>query len=283
MDDKLRLLSLKGCCSRLQWWQVNVALWYFYILLFAFNSLIFSWLYPPANAENGWIELKSQESISELFLAFTQGKILESFGVIILIGLLIITLWMQIAISVKRLHDINRSGSLWFVNLIPFIGSLIVFVLNAFFKSKLEDNSYCNNKEKNGIQSVSLLIAALMLSFVAIYDTKMMAEFNIMLFSTGLYWSLLFMVELFLVMLIIDFTPMLKLSQKLQLKLIFFFSLVVLLNLFYNTSDFFINIEGEFDISSYKIMLINTVVRTVSTAYIVYFSFKKLKEQSVSL
>lgn len=44
----------------------------------------------------------------------------------------VIILLPSIAISVRRLHDQNRSGWFYLINLIPAIGSIIIFVLMLF-------------------------------------------------------------------------------------------------------------------------------------------------------
>ncbi|PPL19345.1 DUF805 domain-containing protein [Microterricola pindariensis] len=58
-------------------------------------------------------------------------------GVIAVIGLVLIGAWTLatvipgLALTVRRLHDINFSGWMWFLNLIPSIGSLIIFIFTV--------------------------------------------------------------------------------------------------------------------------------------------------------
>jgi uncharacterized membrane protein YhaH (DUF805 family) len=63
------------------------------------------------------------------------------FAIIVLIGCII----PSIAISVRRLHDIGLSGWFLSLNLIPYLGGLIIFVFHLL-PSKIEDNKYYNSK-----------------------------------------------------------------------------------------------------------------------------------------
>ena len=53
------------------------------------------------------------------------GVAVTLVGVVIALALVI----PQISLTVRRLHDANLSGGLWFLTLIPSVGSLIVFIL----------------------------------------------------------------------------------------------------------------------------------------------------------
>lgn len=50
-------------------------------------------------------------------------------GVLLGIALVIAFFWINIQISVQRLHDLGWSGWLWFLHLVPFVGSIFPFLL----------------------------------------------------------------------------------------------------------------------------------------------------------
>lgn len=51
-------------------------------------------------------------------------------------------LWPVIAISIKRWHDIDRSGFFSLVNLIPAIGQLVALIANGFVRGSAGPNRY---------------------------------------------------------------------------------------------------------------------------------------------
>lgn len=75
-------------------------------------------------------------------IAMAIGGSTESNGYILITSiwslvLLLPTLGMQ----VRRLHDINKSGWYWFLNLIPLVGGIILFVFFCL-PAVDKDNSY---------------------------------------------------------------------------------------------------------------------------------------------
>ena len=71
----------------------------------------------------------------------------------VLIGMFIITIllaWISFATSIKRYHDLGKSG--WFVllQLIPIIGYAFI-IYAAFFKGQEHDNKYGPNPYKTHI------------------------------------------------------------------------------------------------------------------------------------
>lgn len=56
------------------------------------------------------------------------GIIILGFILIYLIFILINSI-ANIAVTVRRLHDQNKSGAWWFISLVPIIGSFILFIL----------------------------------------------------------------------------------------------------------------------------------------------------------
>jgi uncharacterized membrane protein YhaH (DUF805 family) len=54
----------------------------------------------------------------------------------------VVLLWPALALSIKRWHDINRSGWFVLVNLIPVVGWLIALVVNGFVPGTEGDNRF---------------------------------------------------------------------------------------------------------------------------------------------
>jgi len=112
-----------------------LALWHFLKGPF----VAFSLLKEPSARKEWWGTFGRSLGLSFLFL-FILGAILNTilndlaFGIgfifVLVFGMLPI-----IVVSIRRMHDIGRSG--WW-SLIPFVG----FVMCGFFRSKTEDNKY---------------------------------------------------------------------------------------------------------------------------------------------
>ena len=71
---------------------------------------------------------------------FPSETVLISGG-IILAALYFIHLVPALAVTVRRLHDTGKSGWLYLLVLIPYIGSLIIFIFTVIQGDK-EDNKY---------------------------------------------------------------------------------------------------------------------------------------------
>jgi uncharacterized membrane protein YhaH (DUF805 family) len=63
------------------------------------------------------------------------------------LGGYIVLAWVQLAVSVKRLHDLGLSGWLYLISLVPFIGSLILSVMLGFRDSERGDNRFGASKK----------------------------------------------------------------------------------------------------------------------------------------
>ena len=61
----------------------------------------------------------------------------------------------SLAVSVRRLHDTNRSGWWLFLSLIPIIGAIVLFVF-ALQSSQNEDNRYGDISERTRIAEQTL-------------------------------------------------------------------------------------------------------------------------------
>jgi len=70
-----------------------------------------------------------------------------AFGIVTLILVLLILALLipSIAITVRRLHDIGRSGWWWLLNFVPYVGGLVVVVM-CCLPSQKGTNAYGANK-----------------------------------------------------------------------------------------------------------------------------------------
>ncbi len=77
-----------------------------------------------------------------LILIFTEGDLTKHQQDIhplgsALIGIVAVIFFItQIALTVRRLHDSNRSGLWWFIQLIPIIGTIWIFILMCLGSTK---------------------------------------------------------------------------------------------------------------------------------------------------
>ncbi len=75
-------------------------------------------------------------SIVDIFISFKLG----SFGILNIIFVLVIIL-PSLAVTVRRLHDVNKSGWMVLISFIPIIGAIWLFVLTTS-DGTIGDNDY---------------------------------------------------------------------------------------------------------------------------------------------
>ncbi len=51
-------------------------------------------------------------------------------------------LWVSIAVSIRRWHDMDRSGAMMLISLVPLVGGLIVLIWLGFVPGTTRRNSY---------------------------------------------------------------------------------------------------------------------------------------------
>lgn len=125
------LFSFSGCISRSTYWAITIASISASFLMVIINISLMVGTFAGLNLTN----------------VNSGGK----FVVMVVISLL----WINLATTVKRLRDAGFSPWLVFLNFVPSVGSLILFVMCAFFSSE-EYNTDCESK--NNISPVMILI-----------------------------------------------------------------------------------------------------------------------------
>ena len=89
---------------------------------------------------------RSEYWFSALFLGLTilaaalLDALLGTFGVLYLLWILAIVV-PSLAVTVRRLHDIDRSGAWYFINFVPLVGPIILLVFMCQ-DSKPGENEY---------------------------------------------------------------------------------------------------------------------------------------------
>lgn len=116
------LFSAQGCYTRAQYWKITfatLAIWVVYGFLIAMMSA-------------------GRKDLSDINVGIL---------VIIFIGILLPLAYVNIVTSIKRFHDINKSGWFYLLSLIPYVGGLILLVMNGFMPTVKEGNIYCQRKK----------------------------------------------------------------------------------------------------------------------------------------
>jgi uncharacterized membrane protein YhaH (DUF805 family) len=118
------LFSAQGCFTRWQYWKVtllSLLIYFIYFMSFGFIT---------SGVDSG---------------DFSEG--LLTFWGILGVFLILPIAYINIVTSIKRFHDINLSGWFYLLNLIPYIGGLIVLIMNGFLPSVKEGNRFCRHKK----------------------------------------------------------------------------------------------------------------------------------------
>ena len=115
--------DFKGRASRTEYWTFSVVLLLMILALCALQSFVLS----------GASAFMSQRSILDLVSLMSNGA---SMALLFFLVVLI-----SIAISVRRLHDIGKSGYWLFLQLVPIVGQIIIFIW-TLQPSKKESNKY---------------------------------------------------------------------------------------------------------------------------------------------
>ncbi|MDR0796980.1 MAG: DUF805 domain-containing protein [Tannerella sp.] len=99
---------------------------------------------------------------------------------IALYGYFILTMLPGMAVSIRRLHDLGKSGRMWFVVLIPFVGVIWLLILMAT-EGDANENEYGPDpklwqgpfSEKSGMKSVAitLIVAAACMIFANVFQS----------------------------------------------------------------------------------------------------------------
>ncbi len=111
------ILSSKGRYNRSQWWITQIAI----------GSIFTAAMYLLAGTID--IDALEQQTLSGSAIA----SLLVIFGILA---------WVNVAASIKRYHDRNKSGWWFLIFLVPVVGPLWQLVELGFFTGDDDDNGY---------------------------------------------------------------------------------------------------------------------------------------------
>ena len=75
-------------------------------------------------------------------ISYCNSKIMTNFDFVVYIVVIIVSSIFVAIMSIKRLHDLGKSGLEMFWHFLPLLGSFYLFVLLLFEKGNLEKNKY---------------------------------------------------------------------------------------------------------------------------------------------
>ncbi len=119
----IELFSAQGCYTRQQFWIVTLFIMVFWTVLF--TLIWFGGGYTKGH------------------LANTNFTSIVTFFILVLIPIA----YINIVTSIKRFHDTNKSGWFYLLSFIPYVGWIIVLVMNGFMPTVKEGNIYCRRKK----------------------------------------------------------------------------------------------------------------------------------------
>lgn len=122
------LFSYHGCYSRSQYWKVVIGIAFYTMIL----GLIAKLTYTPSIHSGLALVDGAVNSIE---------RAAHTWSVMFFGGMP--AWWIALMTSIKRFHDVNKSGMWVLLNIVPFLGNLIVIIMNGFFPSEHQNNRYC--------------------------------------------------------------------------------------------------------------------------------------------
>lgn len=109
-------VNFKGRTSRADYWWTMLGIFLLTFIIAFIAGLIFGIPEVPTSYAT------PQEAIEFLKSYFTHGYV-----VVLMIWSLVLIL-PSLAICVRRLHDINKSGWWYLLNLVPYVGGIVLFI-----------------------------------------------------------------------------------------------------------------------------------------------------------
>jgi len=104
--------------------------------------------------------------LNQLLLILRISPRYYTFGLILYGVILIAIAWSSTIIIIKRLHDLNKSGSIAFLNFIPIINVIFIIII-GLLKRTQEENNYIKTSnsllKKNYILPKIITISAILI------------------------------------------------------------------------------------------------------------------------
>lgn len=116
------LFCFKGCYTRWQYWRITIISFLIWMLYGLYISMV---------VLDG-VEISDENLI---------------IAAAIFMFVLLPLAYINIVTSIKRFHDINRSGWFYLITIIPYVGTFIVMLMNGLIPTKKENNRFCKRKK----------------------------------------------------------------------------------------------------------------------------------------
>ena len=128
-----KLFSFSGRIPRGAFWGTMILIGILTLFVYLMTSLIAApgaHLYAPGGG--------LKHIVASIFVAPNAVTSILSFR----IAWLIVVSWVAIALQIKRWHDLEKTGWLVLLNLLPVVGTLISLVVLGFFKGSSDSNKF---------------------------------------------------------------------------------------------------------------------------------------------
>ncbi|MCB1308938.1 MAG: DUF805 domain-containing protein [Leptospiraceae bacterium] len=121
------LFSFDGRATIGQWWLLHLGLPVALFLILGAGGILFQFL---------------GTALSDLTDSPTPAKVLEVAGVIIIATCVLLYIWINLSVTVRRFHDRDKSGGWIFIGAIPYIGGFWILIECGFLPGTMGPNSY---------------------------------------------------------------------------------------------------------------------------------------------
>lgn len=122
------LFSWEGCYSRGQYWKI--------VFLLAGYSLLLYFIAFITYKQTSYTGFSMVDGVAGTYGRYKHISSIMFWGEFP-------TMWIGFVATIKRFHDLNKSGAWILINLIPFIGSLVSFIMTGLLSSNHYNNRYC--------------------------------------------------------------------------------------------------------------------------------------------
>ncbi|MCB1320088.1 MAG: DUF805 domain-containing protein [Leptospiraceae bacterium] len=121
------LFSFDGRATIGQWWLLHLGLPVALFLILGAGGILFQFL---------------GTALSDLTDSPTPAKVLEVTGIIIIATCVLLYIWINLSVTVRRFHDRDKSGGWIFIGAIPYIGGFWILIECGFLPGTMGPNSY---------------------------------------------------------------------------------------------------------------------------------------------
>jgi nitrate/nitrite transporter NarK len=128
-----KLFSVRGRIPRGAFWGTMILLGILTLFVYLMTSLIAVPGAPLYVAGGGW-----KHVVESIFVVPNSIVYIWTFR----LAWLIVVAWIAIALQIKRWHDLEKTGWLVLLNLVPGVGTLISLIILGFFKGGSQPNKF---------------------------------------------------------------------------------------------------------------------------------------------